>query len=107
MHNTHGDYEMPDWKMTDAADDPPTQDREGTETSTELRSICDELMAHTDCASIRVFDADRGKIEYATKRTYIGSNVLDRVYRDYDGSALYCESDVAEFIYLGTERPDD
>lgn len=107
MHNTYSDYEMPDWKMADASDDPPTEDRGGTKTSEELQQICEILMNRTECREIRVFDADRGKIEYTSKRTYIGHNVLNRIYRDYDATALYCEGDVAEFVHLGTDRPDD
>jgi len=107
MHNTYGDYETASWMMTDTADEVPTEDRAGNETNQELRDACAVLMNRTDCKRIRVFDAERGKIDYDSKRAYISQNVLSKIYHQFDAECLYAEGGHAEFIYIGTECPEN
>jgi hypothetical protein len=93
--------------MHSPSDGPPTEDRAGTEASQELRDACAVLMNRTDCKRIRVFDAERGKIDYDSKRVYISQNVLGKIYHQFDAECLYAEGGHAEFIYIGTECPEN
>jgi hypothetical protein len=65
--------------MHSPSDGPPTEDRAGTEASQELRDACAVLMNRTDC----------------------------KIYHQFDAECLYAEGGHAEFIYIGTECPEN